>query len=173
MGDPRSSGEAPGVLGFFSEPAQAAHAIRALRAAGVTDVRAAMPAPFPDVLAALGRPRSRVGVGVFLGTTVGVLAGYALCAATSAAWPLVTGGKPILSWPAFTVIAFEMAVLIGGLTTHAILAFDTATGRNRDRVPLRRTGFSQDRIGVFAVGMAATAEKVLRGEGAEEVERIE
>ncbi|MHB8418480.1 MAG: quinol:electron acceptor oxidoreductase subunit ActD [Myxococcales bacterium] len=162
-----------GVLGFFGEPERAARAIRALRAAGLTDVRAAMPAPFPEVLAALGRPRSRVGIGVFAGTAAGVVVGYALCAATSSAWPLVTGGKPILSWPAFTVIAFEVAVLIGGLTTHAILAYDTATGRSRHRVPLRAPGFSQDRIGIFVVGTAALAEQLLRTEGAEGVERVE
>ena len=32
-------------------------------------------------------------------------------------WPLVTGGKPIVSIPAYVVIAFEMAVLFGALAT--------------------------------------------------------
>ncbi len=162
-----------GVLGWFVEPARAARAVRALRAAGFLDVRAAMPAPFPAVIAALGRPRSRVGFGVFVGTVTGVVAGYALCAATSADWALVTGGKPILSWPAFTVIAFEVAVLVGGLTTHAILAVETAWARARHRVPLRGRSASLDRIGIFAVGEAGAAEKVLRTEGAEEVERVD
>ncbi len=160
------------VLALFSEPDQAARAIEALRAAGLEDVHAAMPAPFPGVLRALGQPRSRLGGGVFLGTVVGVASGYALCVATSLAWPLVTGGKPIVSWPAFTVIGFEAAVLIGGLTTHALLAFTTAASRLRERAALRDPRFSQDRIGVLAGGDPALAERLLREHGAEEVRRV-
>ena len=161
-----------GVLALFAEPARAARAIEALRRAGVGDVRAAMPAPFPEVLRALGRPRSRVGIGVFLGTVTGVVAGYALCVATSLAWPLVTGGKPIVSWPAFTVIGFEVAVLVGGLVTHGLLAIATATRRSREHVPVRDPRFSRDRIGVFARGDLEVAERLLRAEGAEEVARV-
>ena len=32
-------------------------------------------------------------------------------------WPLVTGGKPILSIPAYIIIVFEMMVLFGALST--------------------------------------------------------
>ncbi len=166
MTDPR------GVLGYFDDPARAARAIRALRASGLSDVRAAMPAPFPAVTEALGHPRSRLGFGVFFGTVAGVIAGYGLCAWTSTDWPLVTGGKPILSWPAFTVIGFEVAVLVGGLTTHGLLALQTALSRSREIVPIRDPRFCEDRIGVFTAGDPAVAERVLREEGAEEVRYV-
>ena len=41
---------------------------------------------------------------------------------TVQSWPLLTGGKPIVSLPPFLVIAFELTILIGGLFTVAGLA---------------------------------------------------
>jgi hypothetical protein len=32
-------------------------------------------------------------------------------------WPLVTGGKPIISIPAWVIIAFELTILFGALST--------------------------------------------------------
>jgi hypothetical protein len=161
-----------GVLGVFSEPAVAAAAIRALHAKGFTDVRAAMPAPFPEVMDAVGAPQSKVGIGVLVSTLLGAIGGFALCISTSLAWPLVTGGKPIVSLPAYVVIAFESSVLVGGSFTHLLLAFATVTGRWRRRMPIADPRFSTDRIGVFAVGESREMEALLQASGAEEVGRV-
>jgi Protein of unknown function (DUF3341) len=161
-----------GWLGIFAEPAQAARAVRALHDSGFYDVRAAMPAPFTEVIAALGERRSRVGRGVLVSTLLGVLAGFAMCILTSRAWPLVTGGKPIVSLPTFTVVAFEVSVLVGGTATHAMLAFATVTGRWRRRIPTKDPRFSADRIGIFVPSDSPTVEQVLRRTSAEEVRRV-
>jgi hypothetical protein len=158
-------------LGIFTEPAQAARAVQALHDSGFYDVRAAMPAPFTEVIAALGERRSRVGRGVLVSTLLGVLAGFAMCILTSRAWPLVTGGKPIVSLPTFTVVAFEVSVLVGGTATHAMLAYATATGRWRRRIP-KDARFSADRIGIFVPNDSPTVEQVLRRTSAEEVRRV-
>lgn len=162
----------PGVLAVFAEPSQAAAAVHALRDRGFRDVRAMMPAPFPEVMAALGEPTSRVGGGVLVGTLVGLVGGLALCIFTSLAWPLVTGGKPIVSLPAFAVIGFEAAVLVGGTLTHAMLAYTTVTGRWRRRMPVTDPRFTADRIGIFVAGDAADLEPLLRTTQAEEVRRV-
>ena len=60
-----------GVLGSFASPGDAARAIRALRASGFPDVRAAMPAAYPQVLNALGRPRSPIAFASLPGAVVG------------------------------------------------------------------------------------------------------
>ena len=52
-----------------------------------------------------------------VGGMSGAAAGFALASFTSLDWPLITGGKPILSMPAYVVIAFELAVLFGALFT--------------------------------------------------------
>jgi ActD protein len=161
-----------GVLAIFAEPAGAAGAVQGLRDAGFRDVRVAMPAPFPELMAAIGEPRSVVGRGVLLSTFLGVIGGFALCILTALSWPLVTGGKPIVSLPAFTVIAFEISVLVGGTATHAMLAYTTVTGRWRRRVPVKDPRFSTDRIGLFVVGDSPAIEELLRTAGAEELRRV-
>ena len=157
-----------GVVGTFSGAAQAAGAIRALRDAGVRDVRAAMPTPFPEVVEALGRRRSRLGLATFPGAIAGLLAGVGLTVGTSVAWPLVTGGKPIVSIPPFVIVIFEVTVLIGSLTNLAAVVAGAWRGR-RFPVVARTTG---DRIGVLARGGGERAERILREGGAEEVRRV-
>jgi hypothetical protein len=161
-----------GVLAIFAHPPTATGAVHRLREAGFRDVRVAMPAPFPELMAAIGEPRSVVGRGVLLSTFLGVIVGFALCILTALSWPLVTGGKPIVSLPAFTVIAFEISVLIGGTATHAMLAYTTVTGRLRRRVPVKDPRFSTDRIGIFVVGDSPEIEELLRAAGAEELRRV-
>ena len=47
----------------------------------------------------------------------GVTFGYWIPIWMSDYWPLVVGGKPIASWVPFTILGFEVMVLIGGLAT--------------------------------------------------------
>lgn len=52
-------------------------------------------------------------------TLAGALAGFFLSFAfiiyTVLDWPLITGGKPLISIPAFIIIAFECTILFGGI----------------------------------------------------------
>ena len=160
-----------GVLGVFTGPRSAAAAIRAARAAGSTDVRAAMPAPFPEVVEALGRPESALGFATFFGALAGLSAGYALCIGTSLAWPLITGGKPIVSLPSFTIVGFEVTVLIGVLVSIAALLALVVRGRRRRAMPFDPR-FTAGHLGVFAIGGdASVIESAFRANGAEEVRR--
>ncbi len=161
-----------GVLGSFAGPAGAARAVRALKAGGFADVRVAMPAPFPEVVAAIGKPRSRIDFITFPGALLGLLCGVALTVGTSLAWPLVTGGKPIVSIPPFVIVIFEVTVLIGSLTNLVAVSVGSWHGGRARAFPIHQR-FSADRIGVFAVGgEAALAERLLRESGAEEVGRV-
>jgi hypothetical protein len=160
-----------GVLAIFDDPSRAAGAVKALRGAGIAGVRASMPAPFPELLDALGET-SKLGWGTFTGAVVGVFSGFALCIGTSLAWPVVTGGKEIVSLPPFVVIAFELAILLGALATLTELTLRLRRARRSDPVPLDPR-FSADRIGLFVAGRdGARAEEILRAEGAEEVRRV-
>jgi len=161
----------PGVLGVFIRPAQAARAVRALKEGGWADVRAALPAPFPEVVDALRQRRSRLGWVTLFGALFGTAAGFAFTIGTSLAWPLDTGGKPIVSLQPFAIVAFEVTVLIGALVNLIVLAIAISRGRRRRGMP-DDSRFSEDRIGVYvAGGDAAAAEEIMRGSGAEEVRR--
>lgn len=162
----------PGVLGIFSEPSAAARAVRGLKASGFADVKAAMPAPFPEVIEALGKPRSAIDFVTFPGALVGLLCGIALTVGTSLAWPTVTGGKPIVSIPPFVIVIFEVTVLIGSLTNLAALSLGTWHG-GRLRFFPTQARFNADRIGIFATGAdPQVGERILRESGAQEVSRV-
>jgi hypothetical protein len=161
----------PAVAGTFADPAAAAAAIRALRAAGL-EVRASMAAPFPEVLAALGGEGSRVGRAAAAGALAGAALGALLTVGGSLSWPIATGGKPIVSLPPFAVVVFEVAILAGSLATLAALAAGCWRGRAPRGLPPAATP-GGDRIGVLAEGGdAGGAESILRARGAEEVRRV-
>jgi len=54
-------------------------------------------------------------------TLAGALGGFILSFAfiiyTVMSWPLITGGKPLISIPAFIIVAFECTILIGGIVS--------------------------------------------------------
>jgi molybdopterin-containing oxidoreductase family membrane subunit len=160
-----------GVIAVFEDPDRAAHAVEALRRAGLSDVRARMPAPFPELMEALGPP-SRLGWGTFTGGMLGIAGGFALTIGTSLAWPLVVGGKEIASVPPYVVIALECCILLGAFATLAELVARLAGARRRDPAPCD-VRFSSDRIGILVrSGDFERAERILRDSGAEEVERV-
>jgi hypothetical protein len=121
----------PATTGRFATPGEAAHAIRALRAMGFRGVQAHMPAPYPEVVAALGKPRSRLGAVSLVGAGLGLVLGAALTIGTSLDWPIVVGGKPVVSVPPFVVISFEVTILAGALATVTALLLSGWRGRAR------------------------------------------
>ena len=50
-----------------------------------------------------------------IGALSGLLFGFFFTSWASLDWPIMRGGKPILSFPAFIIVAFELTVLFGGV----------------------------------------------------------
>ena len=161
----------PGVLAVFADPSAAARAVRAAHAAGQRDVRAAMPAPFPEVMEALAQPRSLIGAVTLCGAVLGMGLGLWLTIGTSVALPISVGGKPIVSLPAFLVIVFEVTVLVGGLSNFLGMLIGAYIGRRKRFMPADPR-FLRDRIGVFLPGAGDSARELLRSAGAEEVRDV-
>ena len=106
-----------GLLASYDYVDSAVNAIGELRAAGLKKITAYMPYPDHHIEEALGYDQSPVRVWTLAGGLCGAAGGFALTSFTSMDWPLVTGGKPILSIPAYVIISFEMMVLFGVLAT--------------------------------------------------------
>lgn len=111
-----ASGSA-GLLASYEYLDDTVDAITDLRKAGFKDLTAYAPFPEHHIEHALGYDQSPVRVFTLVGALTGTAAGFAFTAWTSMDWPLVTGGKPILSMPAYVVIAFELTILFGALAT--------------------------------------------------------
>ncbi|UCG51653.1 MAG: DUF3341 domain-containing protein [Candidatus Latescibacterota bacterium] len=71
------------------------------------------------------------------GAIAGCIAGFAFTIYTVLSWPLVTGGKEIVSVTAFIIIAYELTILFGGLTAFAGFMF-------LSRLPVFKNVFSPE-----------------------------
>lgn len=156
-----------GVLGVFAELDAAVEGIENLRKAGLKNITAFSPMPSHDLEHALHAPESPVRLFTLVGGLTGAATGFALPTWTSLDWPLVTGGKPIISIPPMLIIAFELGILFGALSTVAGLFINARLPRARTRV-VYDPQFSQGHFGVFVSsnGKSADAKKILTQAGA-------
>jgi hypothetical protein len=115
------------------------HKLEALIQGGVKprDIQIYAPHPVYKAEEILEMKPSLVRWFALVGGLTGAATGYLLTSLTALDWPLPVGNKPIVGIPPFTVIAFELAVLFGGLS--AFLGFIVTS-----RMPAVRTIISQD-----------------------------
>lgn len=112
MGENRSQ-----VLAVFGSAEELISAIKLMLREGHTHLETLSPIPLPELHELLPQRPSTVRWFTLIGCIVGAFAGMGLQVGTVLHWPLLTGGKPALSLPAFVVIAFEMTILVGAVAT--------------------------------------------------------
>jgi ActD protein len=158
---------AEGVLGVFAELDAAVEAVDRLRSAGLKRITAFSPMPSHDLEHALHAQESSVRLFTLVGGLTGAATGFALPTWTSLDWPLVTGGKPIISIPPMLIIAFELTILFGALSTVAGLFINARLPRARARV-VYDPDFSQGHFGIYvsANGRVDEARRLLQAAGA-------
>ncbi len=107
-----------GVVGFFDGPAPLLKATAATRDAHYERFDAFTPYPIHGMDAAQGLKRSPLPYVTLIAGLTGTCCAFALQYWTSAVdWPLIVGGKPFNSWPAWVPVMFELTVLFAGLST--------------------------------------------------------
>ena len=164
----------PQVLGIFDRPDNIATAVTKLRGRGYTDMETYSPAPFPEVDDAVIEKPSPVRLFTLIGGLVGVCTGYLLTIWMSYDWPIMIGGKPFASIPPYTIIAFELTILFGGLLT-ALGLFVVGGLPKIGKDPAYRTRFSAEDFGLAVqCGERDVAEidGLMREHGATEVELV-
>lgn len=95
--------------------------LRALRAEGVARevIRVRMPYQVPEAGAILGERPDRVRFFALLGGLTGFGGGMALTVYSVLSWPIIVGGKPIVSLPPFLLISYLLTILFGSLGAFA------------------------------------------------------
>ncbi|HET9275149.1 MAG TPA: DUF3341 domain-containing protein [Gemmatimonadales bacterium] len=160
----------PGVLASFVHVDAAVDAIRALRARGYRDLTVYTAAPNHEIEEALDQPISRVRLFTLLGGLTGCTAGFAMTIWMSRDWPLLVGGKPFDAVPPYVVLAFELTILYGALSTVAGMIILSVVKSLKGRA--YRPAFSDDRIGLFVPcgpDQAPAVRELLTQSGSEEV----
>lgn len=76
------------------------------------------PIPVPEADELLKPKPTMVRLFAIAGALTGTLSGFALTIYSVLRWPmLITGGKPLVSILPFVIIAFELTILLGALST--------------------------------------------------------
>lgn len=81
------------------------------------EVEVVTPYPLHEVDEILHEKPSGVRVFTLLGAITGTITGFAFTIFTVIHWQLIVGGKPLVSIPAFVIVAFELTILFGALST--------------------------------------------------------
>ncbi len=83
------------------------------------DISLFTPYPVHEAEHLIKEPPSKLKYFTFLGAISGLFTGFAFTIYTALSWPLITGGKPFVSIPAYVIIAFELTILFGALASFA------------------------------------------------------
>lgn len=95
--------------------------IESLKKEGVPRERIGIHTPchVPETEEILGGRPGLLRVFALGGGLSGVLGGFALPIFTVFSWPIITGGKPIVSIPPFLIIAYLLTILFGSMAAFA------------------------------------------------------
>ncbi|MCH8744582.1 MAG: DUF3341 domain-containing protein [Chloroflexi bacterium] len=162
------------ILGIFNDANAAADAGDGLKAAGVSenDYDFLTDAPYPEGAFGEREEKHRIYLFPFIGALLGLTSGIILTSMTQVAYPLVTGGKPILSLPPMAVVSYEGTMLGAILFTVLGIIFES-------RLPKLKMGLYDTRITEGYIGVLVNAEEtqhdqvanVLNAAGAVDVKR--
>ena len=165
----------PLLLAVYDDPGQIAEVARRLRGRGYTELETYAPAPFPEVEDAVIEKPSRVRLFTLIGGLIGVVTGYAMTIWMANDWQLIVGGKPFSSIPPYTIIAFELTILFGGLLTAlGLLVFGKLPRFKLDAAYSRR--FSAEDFGLTVRCQERDIPEIdalLRAHGAKELTLVE
>ena len=106
-----------GLMAEFDNPEAVVHAARKTYEAGYKKIDAYSPFPIEALSEAIGFHYNFVPLVVLIGGILGGLSGFALQYWIHVInYPVVVGGRPLNSWPAFIVVTFEMTILFAGIS---------------------------------------------------------
>ena len=142
------------IFGLFDNEDSAADATDVLLEAGSTqdDFDVLTGSPYPEGAFGEKDPVHHIYVFPIIGALMGLTMALVLTAGTQVAYPMVTGGKPILAFPAMTIICYEGTLLGAVLFTIICIIFES-------RLPRLRLDPYDARINEGYIGLLVTTEE--------------
>jgi hypothetical protein len=135
------------ILGLFKEVDEAVEAADKLKENGIDDFEVLTGSPYPE--GAFGEKVSnhRLYVWPLVGAALGFSIAILVTAGTQLAYPVVTGGKPILALPPMFIISYEGTMLGAILSTIIGVIFES-------RLPRAKLGLYDTRITEGYIGLS-------------------
>ena len=166
---------ATNAIGFFADPESALDAAGALKGAGFERPELITPIPLHGVEEVLGSKKDKIRRFTFFGGLFGGLAGFTLAAGTAVLYLHPTGGRPIITFPPFLIITYEMTILCGILFTVLGFLICARFPAIRERVYAPEAAIDKFIVTVGCSDDAgkSRAEAILRQAGADDVKTID
>lgn len=158
------------LLGLFQEPDQVIVALDALRAAGFAgrEIEVLSGTPYPAGTFGEDQRPHHLFTFAFAGALAGLIVGLLVTIGTQISYPMVTGGKPILSLPPMLNVVYE-ATLLGAIVFTVLGTLFESRLPDFGETPYDAR-ITQGYIGVLVrcprPEAVSTAERVLRSAGA-------
>ena len=159
------------VLGLYTDEDAAADALDNLRDVGFGDGEydVLTGTPYPEGTFGEAEPQHHLFRWPLIGAACGFTGGLIITAGTQLAYPLITGGKPILSIPPMAIIMYEGTMLGAIIFTIIGIIFES-------RLPRIFMGAYSEKITEGHIGVTVTteegrtrdAEEALKKAGAED-----
>ena len=142
------------VLGLFIDENDAGDALSALRKAKYQDneFEIMTGSPYPHGTFGEAHPKIKLHRFPIFGAVIGFTVALIITVGTQLAYPLVTGGKPILSIFAMLIIMYEMTMLSAVVTTVVGIIFES-------RLPKFNLGAYDTRITEGLIGVVVNCEE--------------
>jgi hypothetical protein len=106
-----------GLLAEFNKPEALLEAAHRAYAAGYRRLDAYSPYPVEGLAEAIGFTHNRMPMIVLIGGLCGGALAFTMQWFSAVIhYPLNVGGRPLLSWPAFVPITFELTILLGAFS---------------------------------------------------------
>ena len=142
------------ILGLFDDANSAADAGDTLKQANISDqdYDFLTDAPYPEGAFGEREERHRLYLFPFMGALVGLTVGILLTSMTQMAYPLVQGGKPILSLPPMAVVTYETTMLSAIIFTILGILCES-------RLPKSKKGLYDTRITEGYIGVLVNVEE--------------
>ncbi len=159
------------LIGLFHDPGSALAAAGKLVGAGFDTPEIQSPIPIHGVEEVLGKKKSVIKRFTLFGAITGGLSGFVLAAGTAVLYPHPTGGRPLITFPPFLIISYELTILFGILATVFGFLISARLPAIRERIYVPEAAVDK-----FVVTVACSnaenfsrAGDILRASGADEV----
>jgi hypothetical protein len=141
------------ITGLFNTPNEILNAVEEIRKAGYTMFDVNTPYPVHGIERAMKLKPSKLGyVTFFVGVSGALFAFLFMTWVSVNNYPLIIGGKPFFTWPAFIPITFEVTVLSASIATVLTMLFVMFRFPNISN-PLHDTNYmkqvSSDKFGIM------------------------
>jgi len=162
------------LIGLFHDPDSALAAAGKLKGAGFETPEIQSPIPIHGVEEVLGKKKSVIKRFTLIGAITGGTTGFLLASITAVLFPHPTGGRPIITFPPYLIITYELTILFGILATVLGFLISARLPAIKERLYVPEASIDKFVVSVACqnVENISRASDILRDLGVDEIRQV-